>query len=230
MKTCKKGLHEYAGKRCLVCAALARAGVCRTAYAAAYYAANKEKKRAQGAAWHAANKEQVKIRGALHRAANKETIKVRCAAWCAKNEDKIKLRNAAYRVANKDKIKLTASARYIVNADKIRATHAVYRAENQEKIKLGIAAWKKANRDKGCASAARRKANQLQATPAWANKAKIEEFYYTANMLGMHTGEHYHVDHIVPLKGRLVCGLHCEANLQILTRSENTSKGNRHVI
>lgn len=54
----------------------------------------------------------------------------------------------------------------------------------------------------------------------WADMEKIAEIYAKAKELGMH------VDHIIPLKHELVCGLHCEANLQILPPDENIAKRN----
>lgn len=73
---------------------------------------------------------------------------------------------------------------------------------------------------------ARRRAAKRQAVPAWSNRDKIKEFYETANGLGMLTGEWHDVDHIVPLQSDIVCGLHCEANLQVLIRKENRMKSN----
>lgn len=84
-----------------------------------------------------------------------------------------------------------------------------------------------------------RQAAQLQATPHWADPKKIDAIYAEAARLTKETGIPHHVDHMVPIQGpiakhgpfrgmRLVYGLHCEANLQILPGSENMSKGNRY--
>jgi hypothetical protein len=70
---------------------------------------------------------------------------------------------------------------------------------------------------------AKRRAFKLKATPNWANLIAIKEIYRTCP-------EGYHVDHIVPLQSKLVCGLHCEFNLQHLPASENISKSNKFTI
>ena len=67
----------------------------------------------------------------------------------------------------------------------------------------------------------------VRRTPAWADVAAIHSIYRECERLTRETGVLHHVDHIVPLQGRRVSGLHVEANLQILTAAENTAKGNR---
>lgn len=68
----------------------------------------------------------------------------------------------------------------------------------------------------------------LKAIPAWADSAAIDAVYAKAKNLSEVTGFPWHVDHVVPLQSPLVCGLHCEANLQVLPWVVNLSKSNRH--
>lgn len=64
--------------------------------------------------------------------------------------------------------------------------------------------------------------------PKWANKAAIAKIYREASERSK-SGTKYHVDHIIPLNNPLVCGLHIETNLQILTAEENMRKGNKFI-
>ena len=71
---------------------------------------------------------------------------------------------------------------------------------------------------------------KTQAIPKWSNQKYIKLWYQLAIIEEERTGRKVHVDHIVPLKGKLVCGLHCEDNMQLLFAEDNISKGNKYVV
>ena len=75
--------------------------------------------------------------------------------------------------------------------------------------------------------AATRRVAQRSATPKWSNKKAMRSIYLEAQRLTESTGMEYHVDHIIPLLGKRVCGLHTEGNLQILLGTENSRKNNK---
>lgn len=69
--------------------------------------------------------------------------------------------------------------------------------------------------------AAKYRATLLRACPKWADLEVIKQFYYDCP-------EVYHVDHIIPLRGKYICSLHVETNLQYLSASDNLQKSNYH--
>jgi hypothetical protein len=81
--------------------------------------------------------------------------------------------------------------------------------------------WEQNNPSRVLAKTRKYQAAKLKAVPKWADLKAIEGIYEHARSIGAH------VDHIVPLQGEIVCGLHCEANLQVIPPLENWSKNNR---
>ena len=99
-----------------------------------------------------------------------------------------------------------------------------HREANLDLYKERNLEYYKKNKYKFYANNARRRALIKQATPLWANRDKILAIYKEAELLG------YHVDHVIPLRGKLVCGLHVEDNLQILSPTLNLIKGNNYSV
>ena len=105
-----------------------------------------------------------------------------------------------------------------------------WRAKNLEKDRDREKRYLKNNRPVVYAKNARRRAAETNAVPKWLTpiqKAQIQSYYEIAKACEMQTGNKYHVDHIVPLRGNGVNGLHVPWNLQVLTEFENCSKHNR---
>ena len=115
------------------------------------------------------------------------------------------------------KCKTCASAASSAYANKRYATDEVWRGAE----KARCLQQQKDNPGKACAKVAKRRSKKLQATPEWSDLSAIQAFYEACP-------EGRHVDHIVPLQGRRVSGLHVLNNLQYLTATENCSKGNKH--
>lgn len=114
------------------------------------------------------------------------------------------------------------------NRDRSNEVSKLYRERRPE---IGIAYRKKynlVNRDVMNSRLAKYRAAKKAAIPEWADLKSIELLYVKCKRLGIWTGERLHIDHIVPLQSDLVCGLHCENNLRILSAKENVTKGNRH--
>lgn len=132
-------------------------------------------------------------------------------------------RNRIWRINNPDGYKKWAEARKKELSDANRQ----YRAHNKDRLKASYHAWQKSNADRMAFRNASYKAGKQRATPKWADPVRMASVYAEAKALTTATGIKHEVDHVIPLKGVHVCGLHCESNLQILTRSENARKRNK---
>lgn len=140
-------------------------------------------------------------------------------------------RNREYKERNKERVREARSsykkALWASRAEERREAREARRSSLPLRRKQARLAWKKANTPKLNANTAKRFAQKLKATPGWANAFFVEEAYSLALLRTKMLGYKWQVDHIVPLRSKIVCGLHCEQNLQVVSATYNMVKGNR---
>jgi len=183
---------------------------------------NIRKKKAYIKKYYLNNKDKIKESNRLYYLKNKERIKKISKLYFLNNKDKIKEKSKLYNLKTKEIKKLF----YLNNREKFKEKNRLYLLNNKEKRKRYNIKYRLNNphiQKFLNASEAKRRATKLNATPKFANLNKIKEIYKNCP-------KGYTVDHIIPLQGNNVCGLHVEWNLQYLTRSENSSKSNKLII
>jgi hypothetical protein len=161
------------------------------------------------------NKDRVKEKRRLYNLKNKEIKRL----YYLNNKERLCKIKKKYCLNNIEKIKKYRIQYCLKNQDKIKRTNKLYTLNNKDKIKE----YHLKNPHIQKFRNAKRRATKLKATPKFANLNKIKKIYKNCP-------KGYHVDHIIPLQGKNVCGLHVEWNLQYLTPSANCSKSNKLII
>lgn len=157
-------------------------------------------------------------------------VKTRYHSWC---HDCRKIEKKKWYQANSEtekvKAKETYKTYYPLNKEKISARTIEWQKNNKEKYSAKSRRWYENNKEKSFAYSAKYRASKSNACPAWLDEnmsKEIESFYQKAHKISAETGVAQEVDHIVPLRGEIVCGLHVPWNLQVITQFENRSKRN----
>jgi hypothetical protein len=163
----------------------------------AWNAAHREQKAESNRAWHAENREQKAEYDRARYVANYERETKRSRTWGAAHREQ--------------------------KAEYCRAWNAAHR---EQKAELGRA-WSRANPEKKAAHRAARRAAKRGGARNPGTLEAIQAFYAEAKRLTKATGAPHAVDHIVPLQGKGVCGLHVPWNLRVITAVENMKKHNR---
>lgn len=135
--------------------------------------------------------------------------------WQENNANKVTLDNKNYRENNK-----------LACKERIKK----YIRNNPDKRKASVAKYTKNNLDKKAAIEAKRRAAKLNRTPKWLTNSDFIEIKWAYTLAAEKTRETkvpHDVDHIIPLQGKLISGLHVPSNLQIITKSLNCSKSNK---
>ena len=149
-------------------------------------------------------------------AKDKENQKRLAKEWYERNKELTKERARVWALANPDKKK--------ESVDK-------WRNGNLEQHNATNRKWFANNKNKRAAYEGKRRAMQLQRTPTWDPHAHlIVAKYQLAAMLSQASGTQHHVDHIIPLQGRKVSGLHVFSNLRVIPGSDNAKKSNKFPI
>ena len=116
------------------------------------------------------------------------------------------------------------------NKEHVAAYDKAWQQSNKDKKAKNYKNYQIHNRAKVNSYNSLRRASELNATPSWLTneqKSQMNSIYWLARLQQELTDEQYHVDHIVPLRGKTVCGLHVPWNLQVISAKENLNKGNK---
>lgn len=136
-------------------------------------------------------------------------------------------RSRAFHERNPEYAVEYSKKRYRDNLAKNILPFSDWRKNNPDAVRAIKSAWKKRNKARNAADAMKRFTAQRNACPSWADLYAIRAIYEECARVTESTGIKHHVDHIVPIRGKNVCGLHVHYNLQILEARANISKGNR---
>lgn len=170
-----------------------------------------EEERAQLAALHWRDKEAKRLRNKAAYLSREGCRPPSQKLWEEANREKMAAYHRDY------------SARwYAQRKEAINAKNQAWRKANAEQNAAANSRWKKTNKGKVASYTAKRRAQERLAVPAWTSEEAVQSVYKEAARLGLE------VDHIVPLVSKIVCGLHCPANLQMLPKTQNAAKSNRY--
>jgi hypothetical protein len=170
-----------------------------------------------------------------------ERHKVYAKSWALRNAEHVKsLRKAKYendrqgniekvrawKARNPEKVLASQRARAIVNAEKNRAARKAWQERNPAEALESSRRYRERNRAKIRARLTVSKQGRERRRVQWANQDAIRAIYEHAEFMTRTTGRPHVVDHIIPLQGRTVSGLHVASNLRVVEHHENARKHN----
>lgn len=167
--------------------------------------------------YHSINLEEIKHRKKIYRKNNSENMNLKSRSDRKEDPERYRNYQVTYRNNHVEEERLRREIYKIECAEEYKESQQLYRKRNAGKVNF----W-----------TANRRSSKLRATPLWLTKdnlKEIEQFYLDAKELQWLSdpADPLTVDHIVPLQGKNVSGLHVPWNLQILPRSLNSHYGNR---
>ncbi len=164
---------------------------------------------------------------------HKDEINLKNIVYRNDNKPKKKIADALYRENHKDDLREYRLKRRIEHPEKIIEQNKKtleWQKNNPEKCRIRNRKWEINNPAKAKAKCARRRAKQLGCYPVWADNLKILSIYDECQYLNTTHTQQYEVDHVIPMGGKNITGLHVDQNLQIITLEANRAKSNKYEI
>ncbi len=195
-------------------------------------------------------KDCYKKQARLHYSKNSKKLNEKTKEWAKNNPDKIAANTKRYSNTktaielrkNRDKryresgIKVQSRQDAIAdwhrrdyknNPDKRKRQSKKWRDLNKLQVSHTSKKWRKNNPERAALWSTRRVGYLKIATPTWVCLEQIKQIYLERDRITNETGIIHHVDHIIPIQHKQVCGLNVPWNLQIIPAFDNLSKGNR---
>lgn len=179
------------------------------------------------------SKDQAKAYYKAYKEANKEKEAARIKAWKNDNKEHIALQAKEYYKINKETIAAQKKEYYLKNKDIIKSKNIAYNSANRQSVSKKEAEWRANNQGRVASNIRKYQASKICRTPVWLtdfDKLKMQCVYSVAAMLTRENKESWEVDHIIPLQGKLVSGLHVPSNLQVIKASSNRIKNNKYEV
>lgn len=199
----------------------------KKAYMAAYYERNRERLLAEAKARQAAAPEKAKAASAAYYERNKALVNQKAVMRAQANPEKRKETERAYYERNRAECNKRTVLSRQKKLDHFAAKTAEWRAKNPGKVKQ-IRRTYVENNAAYVAASKRLRTTRTTVLQPWLTQAHVAEMDGLYQFCRIFPG--YAVDHIIPLNGKRVSGLHVPENLQVLTVSENSRKGARYQV
>ena len=179
------------------------------------------------------NTEKVKAQKRACYLRHKERYNEANRRWAMENPARVIANRKAYQEKNKEQIAAYKKEWAEINKSRVAARKKAWSDANKERAAAQQKKWREANPERRTEAHIRRRAAKQagQSTFSEETKTKVKLLAKERRALRKE-GKIFHIDHIVPLKAtafglHVACGLHTDANLQLLPEKENLEKGNR---